>query len=604
MFFRSPLVIRAVAACSWVIEVGDIFSIGRMSKDPAPAPSPPPPPPPAPAPPPFVLEHDSRARIVWDSLQFVVVLSMFAVVPYRIGFNVTDWRSWIAVDIVIDVLLWLDVALNCVTSFEQEGDTVKSRAEIRRNYLRSWLIADVLSVVPIDLCCLAVGAYTPVFRGNRLIRVFRFVTYFSNWEKASSLKPTVIRLLKSIFIFFVAVHFFACTFHLILVIEGPDNSLLFQGATTLQLLNYSAVSQYFRSFYWAVAVFTGYNNPSPTTMLESVFMIIVTMTGIIYTGAVIGAVGEMMTNMDHSKLYFRQTLDTVQDFMDHRRLPAPLQNDVKAYYDYLWKTGKALERNELLTEMPSFLKDKMNFHMNREIISKVPLFKEYAEDVLFISEIIKCLKAVIWLPNFFVVRKGEVGTEMFFISRGELNVVNEEEKVVFTLRDGGFFGEIALVYDTKRTATIVARTFCDMFILKNDDFKKVMRKFPEQYKGIQKIAKERFQKIVDDEKKKEAEQAAARAKGSESPPAAALCREASLRRKVSHARHGSPLVSMAIPESEVQLFKSTSIVADEVHSHDGTSEEQQAARPFSNTPQAASESHEAEENSPCAVQQE
>jgi len=147
----------------------------------------------------------------------------------------------------------------------------------------------------------------------------------------------------------------------------------------------------------------------------------------------------------------------------------------------------------------------MSVFLNSEIIKKVPLFQQCKDDQEFITEIVKNLKARVSLPNSFVVRKGEMGTEMYFISRGELNVVNEDDKVVFTLKDGGFFGEIALLYDTKRTASIVARTYCDMFILTKDDFKKVMKKFPAQSKGIKEIAKERFQNIVDAEKKKEEE---------------------------------------------------------------------------------------------------
>jgi CRP-like cAMP-binding protein len=63
--------------------------------------------------------------------------------------------------------------------------------------------------------------------------------------------------------------------------------------------------------------------------------------------------------------------------------------------------------------------------------------------------------------------------------------------VVFTLKDGGFFGEIALIYETKRTASIVARTYCDMFILTKDDFNNVKDKFPVQVEAIEKEAAER-----------------------------------------------------------------------------------------------------------------
>ena len=216
-----------------------------------------------------------------------------------------------------------------------------------------------------------------------------------------------------------------------------------------------------------------------------------------------GTVGSLVTNLDSSALYFRQKMDGINDYMKYKRIPQDLQNEVRNYYTYLWKSGKGLDKNKVLDDLPPYLKNKMSVILNSEIIKKVPLFQQCKDDTEFINEIVKCLKPRVCLPNSFVVRKGEVGTEMFFISRGELNVVSDDDKVVFTLKDGGFFGEIALLYDTKRTASIVARTYCDMFVLTKEDFKKVMKKFPTQSKGIKEIAKERFQSIVDAERQRE-----------------------------------------------------------------------------------------------------
>ena len=209
------------------------------------------------------------------------------------------------------------------------------------------------------------------------------------------------------------------------------------------------------------------------------------------------------SGLDSSKLYFQQKMDGINDYMKYKRIPTELQNEVRNYYSYLWKSGKGLDKNKVLDDLPPYLKNKMNVYLNSEIIKKVDLFQQCKDDQEFITEVVKCLKSRVCLPNSFVVRKGEMGTEMYFISRGELNVVNEEDKVVFTLRDGGFFGEIALLYDTKRTASIVARTYCDMFILTKEDFKKVMKKFPTQSKGIREIAKKRFAHVVEQDKKKD-----------------------------------------------------------------------------------------------------
>jgi CRP-like cAMP-binding protein len=450
-----------------------------------------------------VIDHDSRIRRVWDAAQFFIVCYVGVVIPLRIGFNITEWRAWAAPDVIGDVMFLMDIVMNILTTYELEGEVVKDRSDIFWRYFRSWFWLDVISVIPAEIVAAGIDEYTPIYRANRFIRFLRIGGYFATWERDSSIKPTLIRLMKSAISFLYFTHFIGCMYYIILRVEGDLAQPDFIGQEFTLLEVESLTSRYFRAWYWAMAVMPGFNNANPTTILELVFTCFFTLSGIMFFATIIGAVGDMATNLDSSKIYFRAKLDEIDDYMQYKKIPIDLQDDVKAYYNYLWKSGKALEKNDLLRDLPQYLKNKMSLYLNRAIVSKVPLFQKYADDEKFITALVMSLKSIVCLPNFFIVRKGEIGTDMFFVSRGELNVVTDDGHVVFTFRDGGFFGEIALLFDTKRTATIVSRTYCDMFNLTKEDFKKVLRQFPEQSKGIKEIAKERFQKIVDDEKKKE-----------------------------------------------------------------------------------------------------
>ena len=67
------------------------------------------------------------------------------------------------------------------------------------------------------------------------------------------------------------------------------------------------------------------------------------------------------------------------------------------------------------------------------------------------------------MPSEHVVRKGAVGKEMFFIYRGKCTVLaNDNKSPLFTLKQGSFFGEIALVLNERRTASVIAASFCDV----------------------------------------------------------------------------------------------------------------------------------------------
>jgi CRP-like cAMP-binding protein len=70
-------------------------------------------------------------------------------------------------------------------------------------------------------------------------------------------------------------------------------------------------------------------------------------------------------------------------------------------------------------------------------------------------------------PGTVVVRKGEAGNRFYIVGDGELEITNG---VSGTARSGDFFGEIALLRDTPRTATVRATTRAELYTLERDDF--------------------------------------------------------------------------------------------------------------------------------------
>jgi hypothetical protein len=68
-----------------------------------------------------------------------------------------------------------------------------------------------------------------------------------------------------------------------------------------------------------------------------------------------------------------------------------------------------------------------------------------------------------------VFRQGDAGDRFYVIESGEAEVVGDG-RMVNTLRPGDCFGEIALLRDTPRTATVRARTALSIFSLARPEF--------------------------------------------------------------------------------------------------------------------------------------
>jgi CRP/FNR family transcriptional regulator, cyclic AMP receptor protein len=66
-------------------------------------------------------------------------------------------------------------------------------------------------------------------------------------------------------------------------------------------------------------------------------------------------------------------------------------------------------------------------------------------------------------------REGETGSEFFVIVGGEVEVTSRD-KTLARLGPGDFFGEIALIAQTKRTATVTAVTPLRFFVLTSQAF--------------------------------------------------------------------------------------------------------------------------------------
>ncbi len=103
---------------------------------------------------------------------------------------------------------------------------------------------------------------------------------------------------------------------------------------------------------------------------------------------------------------------------------------------------------------------------------------------------------MVFTPGDTIFKAGEVGFDMYFISRGSVDVMSADEQTIYaTLREGQFFGEIALLLSTPRNATIKAREYCDLYRLDKETFDRVLKRYPEFAETIYEMADKRRAEI-------------------------------------------------------------------------------------------------------------
>jgi CPA1 family monovalent cation:H+ antiporter len=128
-----------------------------------------------------------------------------------------------------------------------------------------------------------------------------------------------------------------------------------------------------------------------------------------------------------------------------------------------------------------------------ELLARVPFFQGLSESDF--GRVVDALVPRTVLPKEQVIRQGERGTSLFLISRGVVAVIvaqpGEKPKRVAALHAGEFFGEMALLTNEPRAATVEAVTACQLYELSSKDVDAVCEHCPGVREALMRAYQER-----------------------------------------------------------------------------------------------------------------
>ncbi|XP_063537146.1 cGMP-dependent protein kinase, isozyme 2 forms cD4/T1/T3A/T3B isoform X3 [Cydia strobilella] len=112
---------------------------------------------------------------------------------------------------------------------------------------------------------------------------------------------------------------------------------------------------------------------------------------------------------------------------------------------------------------------------SRELIKSAILDNDFMKNLEMtqIREIVDCMYPVEYAAGSLIIKEGDVGSIVYVMEEGRVEV-SRENKYLSTMAPGKVFGELAILYNCKRTATIKAATDCRLWAIERQCFQTIM----------------------------------------------------------------------------------------------------------------------------------
>jgi CRP-like cAMP-binding protein len=145
-------------------------------------------------------------------------------------------------------------------------------------------------------------------------------------------------------------------------------------------------------------------------------------------------------------------------------------------------------------ERPHVFGGPAEIEIDTSALPRPPLFSDLPQD-LFLA-LLKEVQMRTVAPGLPIVREGEAGRSMYVLAQGAVKVVRglgqKDERAIAEMSEGTFFGEIALLADVPRLASVVAVGECVVLEIEREKLAALTRSHPALEPVLQHFYRERL----------------------------------------------------------------------------------------------------------------
>ena len=258
------------------------------------------------------VRPNKKIKIIWD-IMIIIIISIYFDMFYDDElegfFHKHHLNEKLAVFLVIfpEIMLIMDTMLKFITGFYENGVIVLDKLSIVNHYLKTGLLFDILSYLPILIQSIVKQMF-PEF--SLILKFFQLLMFFkikrvktaiSNYEEiiASNGKHDFfLSFCKIIYVIIFITHLNACVWHAIAYFYPSEICCTWLDYSDLSTTHW--VTRYIYSFYWAISMMAtiGFGEKiSPRNNLECIFGVFILIISVLLFGYCINSMKQLLDMM-------------------------------------------------------------------------------------------------------------------------------------------------------------------------------------------------------------------------------------------------------------------------------------------------------------------
>ena len=389
-------------------------------------------------------------------------------IPIQFAFHLhsMDHPVYVLVDTFINVIFILDMLVNFRTTYidEETGEEITEPKEIASNYIKSKFKIDLIGVIPYDdiarfwISCGSSHSVNWIIL-IKMIRVLKVYDVISSTKVREETK-VLIQLIKILYLFILYLHCHAWAWYYI--VEQDEHWYppveLWYGEH--EFYEHDLIFKYFNCLLHALFMFGGGDiGPHGTFQIAWTWFFI--FIGALLEALLFGKFADLALEMNKKGNEQEEKLDMVNSTIKSLSIPEKLQLKIEGYLAYTQETLESQSELKAFLEVISpSLKEEVIQHIFKEPLSENPIFNF---DDQLIVKFTKRLEIQVNSPEDVVINQGDKGEHLYIISKGEFIVSvqghDSSSEVTNVIKSGDIFGEVALLLNCKRTATVKANNY-------------------------------------------------------------------------------------------------------------------------------------------------